>query len=254
MKKIVIAILILLTTFSYSQNSQKKYKYILVPLQYGFTSEPNQFQLNVLTRVMLKEEGFEVYMSEGEKKPREVTENQCLALKADVIKDGGLFTTKLIFRLKDCFGKLVYESSGTSREKAFKDAYQEALRDALEDFQVVSASYLKINNVEEQEQSTVKIVDTSKEEVQNLAFEDQADAYTYNNNTFWLLKKDNNYILYQDKGNTVLATLEMADRGTFAYDSADIDGAAYFNANGDIIVEYLAKNKDAVQKLVYTKQ
>ena len=251
MKKIVLAIAVLLTTLSYSQDSQKKYKYILVPLQYDFSTEPNQFQLNILTRVMLKEAGFEVYMNE-EKKPRNVLENQCSALKANVIKDGGLFTTKLIFKLKDCFGKLVYESSGTSREKAFKDAYQEALRAALEDFQTVSAGYLE--KVSKEEQSSVKVLESPKKQDEKISFEDQADAYTYNNNIFWLLKKDNNYILYQDKGDTVLATLEMADRGTFAYDSADIDGAAYFNANGDIIVEYLAKNKDVVQKLIYTKQ
>ncbi len=252
MKNLLFTVLILATTVVYSQGLEKKYEYIIVPNQYEFTSEPNQFQINVLTRVMLKEEGFKVYMSEGEEKPNELTENQCLALRANVTKDGGLFTTVLIFQLRDCFGKTIFKSEGKSRKKAYKDAYQEALREALGEFQSVSSNYLKSENEEEQQKA---IAPSAKiEKPKNIPFEDQADTYQNEDKTFWLLKKNENYILYLDKGKTIFATLDLADRGTYAYDSEKIDGAAYFNANGDIIVEYLAKNKDNVQKLIFKKK
>jgi len=247
MKQFFIAVIAFTTFCNFAQNADKTYKYVIVPVQYAFTSEPNQFQLNVLTRVLLQQEGFEVYMSEGEELPQKVAENQCLALKANVVKDKGLFTSNLRFQLFNCYGNLVFESAGSSREKDFKDAYHEALRQAFSEFE--SVSYKFVNRNLEDKTNSVEI----KEE-QNLPFEERAVVYTKGENSYWLLKEGQDYILYLDKGETVLASLKKADTGTYAYDSADIDGAAYFTANGDLIVEYLAKNKDAVQKLIYKRQ
>jgi hypothetical protein len=196
---------------------------------------------------MLQEEGFEVYMNEGEEIPKEVAENQCLALKAKVIKDKGLFTTNLRFQLINCYGNVVFESAGTSREKAFKDAYKEALKEAITEFQSVSYKYVQRNT-----EATTSSIEVSEDK--DLPFEERASLYTNSEKTFWLLKEKEDYILYLDKGETVFATLKFADKGTYAYDSEDIDGAAYFTADGNLVVEYLAKNKDAVQKLVYQRK
>jgi len=247
MKQFFIVFFISITVFSFAQNSQKKYKYAIVPVQYIFTSEPNQFQINVLTRVLLQNEGFEVYMNEGEELPQKLAENKCYALKANVIKDKGLFTTNLRFQLFNCYGNLVYESAGSSREKAYKDAYQEALRKAIGEFQSVSYKFVKSNLEEETVNTTIEIKE-------DLPFEELAKIYTNGEKSYWLLKNNEDYILYIDKGENILATLKQADKGTYAYDSADIDGAAYFTPDGDLVVEYLAKNKDAVQKLVYKRQ
>lgn len=250
MKQFFIALFITITFCNYaqnSQNSQKKYSYAIVPVQYMFTSKPNQFQINVLTRVMLQEEGLTVFMNEGEEMPEKLAENQCLALKANVVKDKGLFTTNLRFQLFNCYGNLVFESAGSSREKAFKDAYQEALREAIAEFQSVSYKYVQPRTGEES--TNVEII-TQKDR----PFEELASQYTDGEKSYWLLKQEDDYILYIDKGETILATLNQADKGTYAYDSEDIDGAAYFTPDGDLVVEYLAKNKDAVQKLVYKRQ
>lgn len=247
MKQFFIVFFSLCTFFNFAQNSQKKYTSIIVPVQYGFSSEQNQYQLNVLTRVLLQEEGFEVYMNQGEEMPKKIAENQCLALKVNVIKDKGLFTTNLRFQLLNCYGNLVFESSGSSREKAYKAAYQEALRAAISEFQLISYNYLQKNNEEQ-------VTEIQVAEPENLPFEEVASMYSNGENSYWLLKQDENYILYLDKGKTVLATLNEADRGTYAYDSENIDGAAYFTPDGDLVVEYLVKNQDAVQKLIYTRQ
>jgi hypothetical protein len=248
MKYIFVLAFLLLSIKTFSQLPTNKYKYIIVPTKYTFTSEPNQFQINVLTRVLLKETEFEIVMSEGEKFPQELAENQCLGLKANVIKDGGLFTTTLRFELKNCFGNMVFESAGTSREKAFKEAYHECLKQAIHEFQVVSKQYLKYDG--EEEEQTIEV----KAEIESKTFSEKAIQYENNERDFWLVKQNDDYILYLDQGKTVYATLEKADRGTFAFDSEDIDGAAYFDANGNLIVEYLAKDKDAVQKLIFKKQ
>ncbi|MBS3739530.1 hypothetical protein [Mesohalobacter halotolerans] len=250
MKKNIVLLLLLLSISALGQTSPKKYKYITVPVQYNFTSEPNQFQINVLTRVLLKETNFEVYMNEGEKLPNELAKDQCLGLKANVIKVGGLFTTTLKFQLKNCFGNTIYESTGTSRKKPFKDAYHECLKNAIRDFQVVSSQYFMQNIESETPAESVNIDNKNS----NIPFKERAKTYKEGNKTYWLTKEKNNYILYQDQGKTIFATLEQADRGTYSFDSSTIDGAAYFDAEGNLIVEYLAKDKDAVQKLIFKKQ
>lgn len=247
MKHFFIALFVLTSFCNFAQNSDKTYRYVIVPVQYAFTSEPNQFQINVLTRVLLQQEGFEVYMNEGEELPQEVAKNQCLALKANVVKDKGLFTSNLRFQLFNCYGNLVFESAGSSREKDYKEAYQEALRDAFLEFESVSYKYVN-RNLEDK----TKSIDITEE--QDLPFEERAIVFTNAKNSYWLLKEGQDYILYLDKGETIMATLKKADTGTYAYDSEDIDGAAYFTADGDLVIEYLAKNKDAVQELVYKRQ
>jgi hypothetical protein len=250
MKKLIIIFIVLFSTITKAQNTTKKFKYAIVPVQYGFLAEPNQFQLNVLTRVLLKEAGFEVYMSEGEEMPKDLRENSCLALKANVIKEKGIFASNLLFQLKNCYGNVVYESRGTSRLKAFNDAYKEALRSALDEFIFVSSQYVEYSS--EKKEETEVSTTTNNDEVE-IPFTEKAEKYTISDRMLWLLKSGDNYTFYEDEGVTIYATLSQADRGTYAFDSADIDGAAYFNANGDVIVEYLAKDKIDLQKMTFTK-
>jgi hypothetical protein len=250
MKYFLIVLSLFIGIQSFGQSSQKKYKYIIVPLQYGFNSEPNQYQLNILTRVMLQSEGFEVYMSEGEEIPDYVDNNQCSFLKANVKKDKGLFQTNLRFQLINCYGKVIYESAGSSRKKDYGDAYKEALGHAMTVFQSESSKFLKLDNGEE---------DTSEVLVEEIkvtpkSFEELATIYMLNNTQYWMLKSDKNFVIYSDKGETVFATLSYADKGTYSYDSESIDGAAYFTPEGNLVVEYLAKKKDAVQELMFERQ
>lgn len=253
--KNIFALLLLISISASGQISTKKYKYIIVPVKYGFLNEANKYQLNVLTRVRLKEIGFEVFMNEGEKKPQELKQDRCLALNANVKRNKGLFSTSLIFELKDCFGKLVYESEGTSRIKSLKEAYKEALNKALKKFNNESTLYLKntFNQGEEKANKAKIKTDITEFEVE-LPFEKRAKNYKLYGQTYWLLEDDNDYIIYTDKGETIYANLEYLGQGSYNFDSADIDGAAFFDPNGNLVVEYLAKNQDNIQKLEFKKQ
>jgi hypothetical protein len=248
MKILIYAIGLLIGFQSLAQKEQKKYKYVIVPLQYNFTTEPNQYQLNVLTRVRLKEEGFEVYMSEGEKIPQYVIDDRCKYLRADVKKDKGLFASNLRFQLFNCFGNLVYESAGTSREKAYEDAYKEALDMALKEFQIESYKFVATVSEEENSEIVEDIDEAPK------SFEETATSYKFNGKQLWMAKNGDDYVLYEDLGETIWANLKFADRGTYSFNSENVDGAAYFTPEGDIVIEYLSKNEDAVQKMVFERQ
>ncbi len=130
-----------IVTVLFSQSNLNHYKYVIVPKKYDFLKEENQYQLNALTKFLFDKYGFETVM-EGEDYPGDMITNRCLALKSDVIKDSGLFKTKLNVVLKDCNDRVVYTSPlGESREKEYAKAYNEALRNAFESFETIGYKY-----------------------------------------------------------------------------------------------------------------
>lgn len=125
----------------FAQKDLNNYKYVIVPNNYDFLKQKDQYQLNSLTQFLFNKYGFKAIM-EGEGYPDDLKFNRCLALKADVNKGSGMFKTKLAISLKDCNDKLVYTSgSGESREKEFKTAYNEALRKAFLSIEALNYKY-----------------------------------------------------------------------------------------------------------------
>ena len=107
---------------SFVSVAQESYKYIIIPSQFSFFTEPNKYGLNELTKAFFQSEGFEVYY-DNDKFPDELFKNRCLALFVDVTENNGIFTTKVNFEFKDCYNKVVLISDqGTSREKDYQKA------------------------------------------------------------------------------------------------------------------------------------
>ena len=141
MKKALFLILGCMISFASVAQDLNSYKYVIVPEEYDFTKEPDRFQLNSLTKFLFDKYGFEAYM-ENEELPEDLKTNRCNALFADVENESGLFVTKLVVVLKDCQNKKVFVSEeGRSREKEFKTAYQEALRDAFVSITALNYNY-----------------------------------------------------------------------------------------------------------------
>lgn len=127
MKTYLCILVALFPFFNWGQNSDI---YVVVPERYEFQKNNNAHQLNELTKFLLEKQGFKVFY-EGNV-PAEVFSNPCNVLKANVLNSSGMFVTKLQFTLNDCLEKQVFTSEiGTSREKEFKKAYHEALRNAI---------------------------------------------------------------------------------------------------------------------------
>ena len=131
MKRYLLLLLLFTTLSGYTQNTINNYKYILVPEQYSFFKEVNQYGLNNLTRKLLEEKGFTVYF-DNENLPVEIAGNKCKAMTADLTEKKGMFTTTLTLILKDCQGNVIFKGKeGKSREKEFTAAYTEALKNAF---------------------------------------------------------------------------------------------------------------------------
>ncbi|MBD0830707.1 hypothetical protein [Aestuariibaculum sediminum] len=140
-KFLSLIITCLLTVSAMAQANLNAYKYVIVPNKYDFLREKDQYQANSLTKFLFEKYGFKAVM-EGESYPEDLKMNRCLALKSDAIKDSGLFKTKVSIELKDCNDVVLLTTEfGESREKEYKKAYNEAIRDAFKDIEALNYTY-----------------------------------------------------------------------------------------------------------------
>lgn len=135
--------LFLIFSFSilFAQKSINSYKYILVPKQFEFQKSSDEYQLNSLTKFLLERAGFNVFFSD-ESFPEDLASNRCSALIVSINNTSSLFSTKLSVNLVDCYNTPVFSTKeGRSKEKEYKSAYQEALRNAFVDIEELNYVY-----------------------------------------------------------------------------------------------------------------
>lgn len=130
MKKLIVLGLFLITASISAQESINQYKYIIVPKKFDFLKEPNQYRVNTYTKFLFEKNGFTAVYDDSQ--PTDLRVNPCLGLKANILDDSNLFTTKLSITLENCQGDIVFTSAeGRSKIKEYEEAYQDAIKDAF---------------------------------------------------------------------------------------------------------------------------
>jgi hypothetical protein len=202
--KRIFALLVLLTSCVGFAQSINDYKYIIVPQQFGFVKGKNEYNLSLLTKMMFEKYGFTTFI-EGDKLPDELALDRCKPMYADLIKSNSFLTTNIVIALKDCQGKTLYTSeTGKSKEKEFKKAYQEALRDASHSLDNLNYQYTSNAVVQSKAASNssqaassssddvlfaepmpngYKLVDRSLKEVLKIYKTSKADSYSAQSDT-----------------------------------------------------------------------
>jgi hypothetical protein len=143
MKSKILLLFILISSYAFSQ-SVNDYQYVIVPVKYDFLSKEDQYGLNTLTKLLLQKYGFKVYIS-NEEIPLDL--DRCNFLYANVTENSGMFNTKLKVALNDCKEKVVFETQfGSSREKEFAVAYNQAFRESGKSFDKLNYKYNGKNN------------------------------------------------------------------------------------------------------------
>lgn len=275
MKNLLIALFIFAGVFTSSAQNIYEYKYILIPETFEFTGEVNQYQLNSLFKFLFEQEGFNTVMKTADK-PQDLAANSCLGLKANLKNNSGLFVTKLVIELEDCQGKVVFKSKeGRSREKDFKVAYHEALKDAFTsveelDYQYVPGETSVVNNSNEMNSAkeTVKVtlgaevaarpVNTDTVAEENIETTMPAPKtvsemkYAHAGKTYFLKKTSQGYNLFQEGSTEPIAILLESEGGkSFIYNSLTKQGIGYFDAENNLMVEYFDREKNNKVTLKY---
>lgn len=253
MRASLILFLVVCFQAGWSQTSNlNAYEYVIVPMKFDFQNKPNEHRLNTIARFLLKEEGFEVYMDK-EERPLEYRGNTCEPLFLEVEETSGFLNFSLIVRLKDCYDNVLFESEeGKSKIKEFQEGYQDALKQAFMSLTEANYSYdSSLPKVTSRNSSTTNKVAQSS--TGDKTYPDKIN-YKFGGETYWLVKKGSkDYSILANEGKENYAELQNADKGTFIFDSKTINGAAYFDAEGSIIIEYMDEDLGEIQNMIFRK-
>lgn len=291
MKKLFFTLLIFFGINSIFAQNINSYKYVLIPETYEFTGKKDEYQLNSLTKFLFEKEGFNTLITTS-KRPLELQQDPCLGLTTNVENNSGIFVTKLNIILINCSGDVVFRSEeGRSREKDFKKAYQEALRDAFESIKELNYHYTGSSGdhemvATEKEMPEKPQIPVTKAAEEDTLLEDEAptpvkiekepkaivDAeeanqpsqtekgmpakrlFEYNGQHYTLKSTDQGFGLYIEKSPEPIALLLKSESGdSFIYNSLSNQGLAYFDKQGNLVVEYLNRESNEKNTIVYLK-
>ncbi|MBD3583996.1 hypothetical protein [Flavobacterium selenitireducens] len=147
MKKFFSALLLIIAVSASAQDvaepqsTMNNYKFVIVPSKFSFLKTPDQYQLNTFTKMFFEKYGFVVFF-DTDLLPPEAAGDNCNKLFADVIADSNMFITKINVTLRDCMNNEIFRTeTGSSREKEYKTAYRQALREAFKSFDTVAYAH-----------------------------------------------------------------------------------------------------------------
>jgi len=251
----------------YAQNSVNDYEYIIVPEGYTFLKGNDTYQLNSLTKFLFKKYGFTAFIR-GEELPEDLKVNGCKGLRADVRKNSGFLKTKLIVDLIDCNGAVLFSTKeGSSKEKEYKNAYHEALRDAFTDIKALNYKY----NGKKQVSSNEKVVAEStnapkvRENVQienkipkQVSIEEntpvaKATSYSYNEEIYFFESKAYGYEILQNK-NSIGKIFKSSRKNSYIIQAGDLSGIGYFDSYGNFTLERVNPATDKVIVDTFARQ
>jgi hypothetical protein len=87
--------------------------------------------------------GFETYL-DSDIFPEDFASDNCNKVFVDVLNNSTMFITKVTVVLKDCKNNVLFTSEeGKSKEKEYKVAYNQALREAFNSFNKLQHKYVK---------------------------------------------------------------------------------------------------------------
>ena len=131
-------LLLFICSYGFSQDLNN-YKYASVPSKFSFMKDNNMYGLNILSKFYMEKYGFETYIN-NENAPDDFIINNCNKVYVDLVTNNNIFLTRLKIVLKDCKGNVLATSTeGSSREKEYRVAYNEALRYAFDNFNVLKS-------------------------------------------------------------------------------------------------------------------
>lgn len=242
MKRSIVLLFLFFSLSVFAQENLNHYKYVIVPQQYSFLKQPDQYGLNSLTKALLEDRGFTVFLNDV-KIPTEISVNKCDGLIAEIVEKNSMFSTNLTLVLKDCEGQIVFKSKeGKSREKEYRVAYNLALqsvfsmlKDYKYEYKASSAAVVK-----PLVQEVIAKVETTSN--QTTALSKQLEETLYAQSTA------NGYQLVDSSPKKVLTLLKTSAQDYFIANNEAASGIV-FKKNGDWFFEYYLSGQLVSEKL-----
>ncbi|MFY7810968.1 MAG: hypothetical protein ACOVQ2_04475 [Flavobacterium sp.] len=237
MKKIILLFILTISLNTFAQN---KYKYAIIPLKYSIFKIENQYNINTNSKKMMESYGLETYFEN--QFPDHY--NTCEAIKLDLEENNSMFTTKIKIVFKDCKNQIIYKSDeGISKEKEFKIAYNEALRNAsrtIEKFDFILKNKNNESELKNGNKEDIKIYSIKKPEVNHSTIPTKESEINKNIPTKDVLKfqyTSNGYYLLNNNQEKVLQLFKTSNPSIFIAKNNEYQGVASISLN-TCTVEY----------------
>ncbi|TDQ30053.1 hypothetical protein [Tenacibaculum caenipelagi] len=246
MKKILF-IALFITIGSFAQKSINNYKYIIVPSQFDFVKGKDKYQTSSLTKFLFNKYGFTAFLDD-EQLPNEVANNRCLVLKGVVKDASSMFTTKSTIELRDCYNKVVFTSKeGRSKEKEYKKAYHEAIRNAFKSIEALKYKYVPLEEDQVTITKEVPAVVTTVKVVEDKLVEVKKDKSIAE--VLYAQLIENGFQLVNTKPEVVFQVLKtnvkdvfvIKDKNGILYKNENSWFAEYYDNDIKVIKEYQVK-------------
>jgi len=173
MKNIILVLFLIMSNiFVFGQEKKvNNYKFIVVPDQFDFLKQKDEYKTSSLTKFLLKKNGFTVVLN-SEQYPKDLRDNPCSGLKAVVLDKSSMFKVKVIIELRDCSNKILYTSDeGVSKLKEFKKGFQEAIRNAHASMNDIAYDPFLIETIGKDKKEIVTVNPVLVEEVKEVKLE-----------------------------------------------------------------------------------
>ena len=225
-------VVLFLIAFNFSTFGQEKkvsnYKYIIVPENFAFLKQKDQYQTSSLTKFLLEKNGFTVVL-DSEKYPQALRDNPCKALTANVVDLSSMFKTAVLIELKNCSKKVVYTTKeGTSKLKDYKKSFHESIRAAhasMSAIQYVALSNLaEIEEIQEQGKAAALAINKAEETPITVEKLSVNNAIT-ETNTLYAQPNENGFQLINSKPTVVFLILKTNMKDVFII--SDKNGILY---------------------------
>lgn len=248
----LVFFLFCIVTSGVSQKTLADYKYVSVPEQFDFVKGKDRYQVNSLSRFLFKKYGFDAYFSS---ELPDVT--RCEVIWADVEGSSGLIYTKIRVVLRDCNGMELYRSQeGRSKDKDYKKAYHEAIREAFSSFESINKEDVHVPKVETTTKPAVTVTETMDTPMEKPTLETKetpvevAKSVVYRYADYKIVPGAAGGKLTVYQNDEKIGSLTPAsEKGTFLAITSQFNGIAYMNKR-TIIIEY---EVEGVQELVAMK-
>lgn len=219
-----------------NKDADEKYTHFIVPMSFDFIKKENEYQLNSLVRYLFKEEGFKAFL-EREIRPDEYYRKPCEALRVDVEKENFIVKTDMTVNLYDCYDRVVFSATGSSKEKGFREAYREGIKDAFNQLKLILISVMQDADVEEVVPEKRLTLD-QLEEIKRKEIVENSLLYTQDENQLLFFETDETIEVYTKNAEKRIAKLTPINENMFIYNADDVDGIMRKLENGNFELEY----------------
>ena len=234
MKKVFLIVFSLWSLFSFAQQINE-YEFVMVPTKFDFQKSENEYRLNTLLKYRLEDYGFKAFYT-SEQMNTNYTD-RCLYLNSNVVNESSMFLTKLYVVFKNCDNAIVFQSDyGTSKIKERKDAYKEALEDALKSVKAVNYKFTG--------KAAAKVENNLQPATSNVA----NPTEVINENSLFAQPIANGYQLVDTTPKVILKMFRTSQADYFTANS-DTKNGIVFKKNNEWIFEYYMNDQLISEKL-----